>query len=187
MRNFVVLGLLMVLTCGCRHRASETCLDLLASGISEALAGPEPLRGLRLDIRAETKTDNQVILHCVLRNDSTAATDIDVDRSSLPWFNALFFEISAVTADGSVVHRNRLSAFSHIAPPAEPVTIAPGRTLEGDIKLSEIPISGLPTNKDLILLWSYGIREWHSPEQPIEALHPAQFLWFHGATFLKSG
>jgi hypothetical protein len=78
--------------------------------------------------------------------------------------------------DGSVVHRNPWPAeLAHIGPPAAPVTIQANKTLEGDIKLSEMPISGYPRNEDLILFWSYGVRTWPSGE-----------LLFHGATFLKS-
>jgi hypothetical protein len=42
------------------------------------------------------------------------------------------------------------------------VTIAWGKSIEGEMDLGAMPISALPRNEDLILLWSYSIREGDS-------------------------
>jgi hypothetical protein len=48
--------------------------------------------------------------------------------------------------------------------------------MEGDMDLSAMPISALPRNEDLILLWSYSVREGHSDN----------YYMFSGATFLRA-
>ena len=109
---------------------------------------------LRLEISALDEGD-RVTLHCVLRNVSIAATAIDVDASTLPWRNTDSFEIDAVTANGKVVHRSPWPiGLGRISALPSPLTVASGKTIEWDMYLHEMPITGLPTNKDLLLLWS---------------------------------
>jgi len=113
----------------------------------------------------------------VLRNVSIAETAVDVDGSTLPWLNSDLFNINAVAADGKVVHRNPWPvALGRISGPRTPMTIAWGKSMEGEMDLGAMPISALPRNEDLILLWSYSIREGHSDN----------YQMFSGATFLKA-
>ena len=117
--------------------------------------GPE----LNLTIHAEN-TGERVILRCALKN--VSATAADVDGSTLPWLNADRFSIGAVDANGEVGHsRNPTQVMMpRIASPPKPMAIAPGESLEGEIDLEAMPISALPRNVDVLLLWSYWMRDW---------------------------
>jgi hypothetical protein len=146
----------------------------LARGISEALQ--QPNGDFKLEIGAENN-GNRVTLHCVLRNVSIAETAVDVDASTLPWRNSDLFNINAVAADGKVVHRNPWPVeLARISGPRTPVSIASGKSMEGEMDLGAMPISALPRNQDLILLWSYSIREGHTDN----------YYMFSGATFLSA-
>jgi hypothetical protein len=115
-----------------------------------------------LEIRA-IQSGNQVTLHCVLRNVSVPKNAIEVDASTLPWRNADFFDINAVAANGKVVHRNPPPVeLARISGPPTPLTIASGKSIEGDMDLGAMPISCLPRGEDLLLLWSSSIREFNS-------------------------
>jgi hypothetical protein len=174
MRNVIAFVTFLVLVCGCRDQRSEPRLEPLARGISEALQ--QQNGDFRLEIRAESN-GNRVTLHCVLRNVSMPETALDVDASTLPWLNSDLFNINAVAADGKVVHRNPWPVvLARISGPPTPVSIASGKSMEGDMDLGAMPISALPRNEDLILLWSYSVRQGHSDN----------YYMFSGATFLKA-
>ena len=102
MRKLIALFTLSIVAAGCRGGDGQPRLEPLARGLSDAMQ--PAYADLRLEISALNEGD-RVILHCVLRNVSIAATAIDVDASTLPWRNTDFFEIDAVTANGKVVHR----------------------------------------------------------------------------------
>jgi hypothetical protein len=115
--------------------------------------GPE----LKLTIHAESKSE-RVTLRCVLKN--VSATAAVVDESNLPWLSADRFSIDAVDANGTVGHcKNPPQALmTRIASPPKPIVIAPGESMEGEIDLEAMPISALPREVDVLLLWSYWIR-----------------------------
>jgi hypothetical protein len=117
--------------------------------------GPE----LKLTIHAENRGE-RVTLRCVLKN--LSATAADVDGSTLPWMNADRFSIDAVDANGKVGNsKNPTQAMMpRIASPPKPMAIAPGESMEGEIDLEVMPISALPRNVDVLLFWSYWIRDW---------------------------
>jgi hypothetical protein len=165
---FAIFALAIV--CGCSERCGQPPLEPLARGLSEAMR--PAYADFTLEIRA-IDNGNRVILHCLLKNVSIAATAIDVDASTLPWKNPEDFDFNAVAANGDVVHRN--------PPPVEvaqirglptPLTIASGESIEGDIELSKMPIGALPRNEDLLLLWSTGIREFRADNSfKVERFH----------------
>jgi hypothetical protein len=114
---------------------------------------------LKLTIHAKS-TGERVILRCVLKNISTTAAD--VDGSTLPWLNADSFSIDAVDANGKVGNCGNptQSLMTRIASSPKPMVIAPGESMEGEIDLEAMPISALPRNVDVLLLWSYWMRNW---------------------------
>jgi hypothetical protein len=174
MRKMIALFALSIIVSGCGERDGQSRLEPLARGLSDAMQ--PAYADFHLEIRALDKSD-RVTLHCVLRNVSIAATAIDVDASTLPWRNADMFEIDAVAADGKVVHRNPWPVeLARISAPPSQLTIASGKPIEGEINLGEMPISGLPRNEDLLLLWSTSIRVFNSDTA----------TELRGATFLKA-
>ena len=106
----------------------------------------------------------QVTMHCVLRNVSAKA--IDVDQESLPWNNADAFSVSAVAADGKVVRQSPVSVpavIARISAPHAPVALAPGESIEARIDMGLMRIGNIPQNEDLLLLWSYPLlKDWRS-------------------------
>jgi hypothetical protein len=174
MRMVFAIFALAIIVCGCSERCGQHRLEPLARGLSDAMQ--PAYADFKLEIRTLDKGD-RVTLHCVLRNVSIAATAIDVDASTLPWRNADFFDVNVVTANGMVVHRNPPPVeLARISAPSTPLAVASGDSIEGEMELGEMPISGLPRNEDLILLWSTSIRVFHSD-------HATEV---RGATFLNA-
>jgi hypothetical protein len=160
MRKLIALFTLSFVVAGCNGGDGHTQLQPLARGLSDAI---QPAYAeLRLEITAKNDGD-RVALHCVLRNVSIAATPINLEPSTLPWRNPDFFEIDAVTANGKVVHRSQgpIELGPASALPS-PLTVTSGNAIEGDMFLHEMPTGGLPTNEDLLLLWSTSIRVFNS-------------------------
>ena len=174
MRRLIAIFSLSLAAAGCNGGGGHTHLEPLARGLSDAM---QPAYAeLRLEIVAKNDGD-RVALHCVLRNVSIAATPVNLEPSTLPWRNPDFFEIHAVTASGKVVHRSQEPI--ELGPASElpsPLTVTPGNAIEGDMFLHEMPNSGLPTNEDLLLIWSTLIRVSNS--DAAEELR--------GVTFLKA-
>jgi hypothetical protein len=174
MRNLIALFTLSIVAGGCSGGDGQPRLEPLARGLSDAMQ--PAYADLRLEINALNEGD-RVILHCVLRNVSIAASAIDVDPSTLPWRNPDFFEIDAVSANGKVVHRSPWPIeLGPISALLSPLTVASGKAIEGDMYLREMPTSALRTNEDLLLLWSTSIRVFN-PETATE---------LRGVTFLKA-
>jgi hypothetical protein len=173
MRKLIAFFTFSIVAAGCSGGDGQPRLEPLSHGLSDAMQ--PAYEDLRLEISALNQGD-RVILHCVLRNVSIAATAIDVDASTLPWRNPDFFEIDAVTANGKVMHRSRPIELGPISALPSPLTVASGEAIEGDMYLHEMPITGLPTNEDLLLLWSTSIRVFNS-ESATE---------LRGVTFLKA-
>jgi hypothetical protein len=158
MRNVIAFVVLLVGICGCTDRGGQPRLEPLARGLAEVWQ--PATRDLKLEIQAEMNGD-RVTLHCVLQN--TSATAIKVDSSTLPWITPGFFSIDAVTASGRVVHRNAL--VSQISNFPSPVSIASGESMVGAIDLGVMPITDLPRDEDLLLVWSYGLADGGSDAQ----------------------
>jgi hypothetical protein len=174
-RKAFALFSLSFIVCGCSERGGQPRLEPLARGLSEAMQ--PAYADFTLDIRAQDK-GNRVILHCVLRNVSIAKTAIDVDESTLPWRNADFFDINAVTANGKVVHRNPWPVeLARISGPRTPLTVASGQSIEGEMDLGAMPINGLPRDEDLLLLWSSSIREFRADNDSVV---------LRGVTFMRA-
>jgi hypothetical protein len=174
MRKLAALFMLSIVAVACDGGGGQPRLEPLARGLSDAMQ-PE-YADLRLEISALHEGD-RIILHCVLRNVSISASTIDVDASTLPWRNTDFFEIDAVSGNGKVIHRSPWPIeLGRISALPSPLTVAGGKTIEGEMYLHEMPISGLPTNEDLLLLWSTSIRVFNS-ETATE---------LRGVTFLKA-
>lgn len=151
MRNMILFVTILVGSVGCNERAGQPRLEPLARGLAEAWQ-PGTYE-LKLSIHAEDKGE-RVALHCVLKN--TSANVIDVDSTRLPWITPGFFSVDAVTASGQVVHRNaQVMQISSSTP--QPLSIAPGESVQGDIDLDSMPIHDLPRREDILLLWSYGL------------------------------
>lgn len=151
MRKVIALLALSIVACGCGERGAQPRLESLARGLAEAWQ-PATYE-LKLTIHAEDK-GGRVALRCVLRNMSANA--IDVDSTRLPWITPGFFSVDAVTASGQVVHRNaQVMQISSSTP--QPVSIASGESVQGDIDLDSMPIHGLPRREEILLLWSYGL------------------------------
>jgi hypothetical protein len=163
MRKLIALLILPIVAGGCSRGDGQPRLEPLARGLSAAM---QPgYADLRLEISGLTEGD-RITLHCVLRNVSIAANTIDVDASTLPWRNADLFEIDAVTADGKVVHRSPWPIeLGPISPASSPLAVASGKSIEGEMYLRESPINGLPTNQDLLLVWSTSMRIFNLKRQ----------------------
>jgi len=173
MRKAFVFFSLSLIVYGCSGRGDRPHLEVLAHGLSEAMQ--PAYADFTLEIRALNKND-RVILHCVLRNVSIAKTAIDVDESTLPWRNADFFDVNAVAGNGEVVHRNPWPVeLARISGPPTPLTVGAGQSIEGEMDLSAMPISGLPHDEDLLLLWSSSIREFSADNGSV-ALRGVTFL-----------
>jgi hypothetical protein len=173
MRKVFAFFSLSLIVYGCSGRGDQPQLELLAHGLSEAMQ--PAYADFALEIRALNKND-RIILHCVLRNVSIAKTAIDVDESTLPWQNADLFDVNAVAANGKVVHRNPWPVeLARISRPPTPLTVAAGQSIEGEMDLSAMPISGLPQDEDLLLLWSSSIGEFRADNNSV-ALRGVTFL-----------
>ena len=174
MRKLIAFLTVSIVIGGCSGRDGQPRLEPLARGLSDAM---QPgYADLRLEISALADGD-RITLHCVIRNVSIAESAIDVDASTLPWRNADLFEIDAVTSNGKVVHRSPWPIeLGRISAVPSPLTVASGKSIEGDMYLHEMPISGIPTNEDLLLVWSTSIRVFNS-ETATE---------LRGVTFLKA-
>jgi len=174
MRKLITVLTLSIVAGGCSGGDGQPRLEPLARGLSDAM---QPgYADLRLEISALTEGD-RITLHCTLRNVSIAGGAIDVDASTLPWRNTDLFEIDAVTANGKVVHRSPWPIeLGRISAVPSPLTVSSGKSIEGDMYLREMPISGLPTNEDLLLVWSTSMRVFNS-ETATE---------LRGMTFLKA-
>ena len=161
MRKAIVLFALAFAVCGCNKQGGQAPLEPLARGLAEAWQ-PVAL-GMKLDMHPEVHGE-QVTMHCILRNIS--ASEIDVDQESLPWNNADAFSVSAVAADGEVIHQKPVSAgavIARISAPHAPVAFASGESMEGGIDMRLMRISGITRNADLLFLWSYALpKDWRS-------------------------
>ena len=174
MRNVIAFIAFFVLICGCRDRGRDPPLEPLARGLSEVMQ--PPYADFALEIRA-IDNGNRVTLHCVLRNVSIGATAIEVDASTLPWRNPDIFDINAVAANGKVVRRSPPPpVIARISGPRTPMTIESGKSIEGDIDLGATPITNLPRNEDLLILWGASIQELQSDNAYV----------LRGVTFLKA-
>ena len=174
MRKAFALFSLSLIVCGCSGRVGQPRLEPLAGGLSEAMR--PPYADFTLEIHALNKGD-RVVLHCVLRNVSILKTAIDVDESTLPWRNADIFDINAVAANGKVVHRNPPPVVARISGLPKPLTVASGRSIEGEMDLGAVPISAVPRNEDLLLLWSSSIRKFRADNE---------WVVLRGVTFLRA-
>ena len=145
MRKVIVLFALSIVVCGCNERGGKLRLEPLARGLAEAW------QPVALDLKLEIHPENngeQVTMHCVLRNVSAKA--IDVDQESLPWNNADAFSVSAVAADGKVVQQNPVSAptvIARISAPHAPVALASGESMEARIDM--LPRKALPPLREV--------------------------------------
>jgi hypothetical protein len=164
MHQAIVVFALSIAVCGCDKHGGQLQLEPLARGLAEAWQ-PVAL-DMKLDMHPEVHGE-QVTMHCVLRNIS--ASEIDVDRESLPWNNADAFSVSAVAADGEVSLQKPVSAhavIARISAPHAPVPLASRESLEGKIDLGLMRISDIPHNQNLLLLWSYPLlKEWRTEAQ----------------------
>jgi hypothetical protein len=175
MHKAIVIFALSIAVFGCDKHGGQPRLGPLADALAEAWQ-PVAL-DMKLDIYPEINTE-QVTLHCVLRNISKH--EIDVDLASLPWSNAGNFSVSAVAASGEVIQQTPVFApvvLAHIAAPHAPVPFASGESMEGNIDMGLLRISGIPHKEDSLLLWSYSLlKDWRS-----EAHYPLS-----GVTLLKA-
>jgi hypothetical protein len=176
MHKTLVLFALSLAVCSCNRGEGQRQLKPLASGLAEAWQ-PVAL-DMRLDIYPEA-TGDQAKIRCVLRNVSTH--EIVVDAESLPWHNEDYFSLSAVDADGKVIHQDPVPIpveISRISAPKAPVAVAPGESIEGSVDMGYMHISKLRRDKDLLLLWSYdSLRDWNSE---------AHYFRLSGITLLKA-
>lgn len=174
MRKAFALFSLSLIVCDCSGEVGQPRLEPLARGLSEAMR--PAYADFTLEIRALDKGD-RVILHCVLRNTSIAESAIDVDESTLPWRNADIFDINAVAVNGKVVHRNPPPVVARISGMPKLLTVASGQSIEGEMDLGAMPISGVPRNEDLLLLWSSSIRKFSGDND---------WVVLRGVTFLRA-
>ena len=163
MRAVIGLLVLSIFVCSCSQRDGLPRLQPLARGFAEAW---QPLpRDFNLDIRAERNGDD-LIMHCILRNIS--AKVLEVDTSTLPWNNADWFSAIAVAADGRVVAQNKgpPPLLSCISAPPKAMAIPSGDSREAMFDLKVVPLTTLPRNEDLLLVWSYQeLKHWDSDQK----------------------
>jgi len=163
MRSAVVLFAFSVAICGCNKGDGKHMLEPLARGLDEAWQ-PVAL-DMRLELHPEG-TDSQVTMLCILRN--VSANEIVVDQESLPWNNGDEFSVSAVDAQGKVIQQDPIPVpveISRISVPHEPVTFAPGDSMEGRIDFGLMHTSKLRRDEDWLLLWSYhSLKDWRSED-----------------------
>ena len=164
MRKVIGIFALSIVVCACSERGEHARLEPLARGFAEAWK-PVP-NDLKLEIHAENNGAH-VTMHFVLKNVSGKA--IEVDQSTLPWNNADLFSVSAVDADGNVIHQDPVPIpveIIRLSVPPKPFSIDSGESMEGRIDLGIMPIGNLPRNEDLLLLWSYReLKNWGSDYQ----------------------
>jgi hypothetical protein len=87
--------------------------------------------------------------------ENTSAEPITIDASTLPWETPGFFDVNAISPDGKVVRRSPI--ISVLSNPPSPMTVAVGKSVEGEFETQYLPFDSLPRSQDLLLLWSYGI------------------------------
>jgi hypothetical protein len=120
----------------------------------------------------------RTVLHCVLEN--TSAEPIKVDASTLPWITPGLFNVNAVTAGGTVIHRHGL--VKQLMNMPEILTIGVGESIEGEFDLADLPTEApLPRSEDALLLWSYSLGDWSSS---LDVGWPSRSYFVSGITLL---
>jgi len=164
MRTVIIVFTLSLFVGGCSKQNAQPQREQLVRGLADTWQ-PTP-RDVSLEIHEEDY-GQRAVLRCVLRNVSGRA--IDVDHQTLPWDNADGFSVIAVAADGTVVGRPKDPPpffGSRIGPPPGRDTIRPGESMQGTIDASYLPVTELPRNQDLFLIWSYrGLKTLTSSDQ----------------------
>jgi hypothetical protein len=130
----VVASLLALCGCG-RTRPEIVALEPLARALQEEW--PASTRDVRMTISVKQVTGHEV-LHCRLENISANA--IELDSSALPWLTTALFQFRTVTAQGKVLPRYPPVVMQLMGLP-QFVSVASGKTLEGDVDLANMPIA----------------------------------------------
>jgi hypothetical protein len=156
---FRVIPALLSLS-GCSAPAQNEGLEHLAQALDAAW--PHYTHDLDMKISVQKIADREV-LHCRLTN--TSANPIELNSSALPWITPGLFDVEAVTRTGGVIPRSPV--VNQLMNLARPISIASGRSLEGDFDLKYMPITELPRSEDVLLLWSYGLETNGGSDHPI--------------------
>ncbi len=173
MRIAPLIAFSLLFLCGCSGR-EHARLELLVQSLAKTWPRANP--HFELTLRA-AEINGKVILHCVLKNTSSAA--LILNRSRLPWTSPAWLRVDAVAANGDVPPRPPPPAeISVLEAAPSRITMNPGDTLEGDVDLASgpiTPIGELPRDKDILLLWSYSL----------DISTPGENPFFSGITFLE--
>jgi hypothetical protein len=145
----MMLVLDLFLVSGCHARGDSPNLAPLASGLEEVW--PRSPHEIRMTISVGGTAGHEV-LHCRLTN--TSAIVLQLDRSALPWITPGLFRVGVVTARG-LLPRNPIIMSLQNAP--QPLSIAAGETLEGNLDLLHLPTGPLPRDEDVLLVWSHAL------------------------------
>ncbi len=162
--GMVGVSALLIFFCACSEHGAGARIEPLARGRAEAWQSAPG--DLKLEIHPENN-GAQITMHFVLKNVSGKA--IEVDQSTLPWNNADLFSVSAVDADGKVIHQDPVPIpveIIRLSVPPQPFAIASGESMDGRVDLGILPIKDLPREEDLLLLWSYReLKNWASGDR----------------------
>jgi len=151
------LTLSAVLLCSCTPTPSENVLDVFAKHNAARPGDVSPPFTL---YASPSFTPGAEGLLFTMRNTSSEA--IELDPSELPWGNVNSIALAIVTLDGRPL-RNWYPIDDPV--PVDPITIAPGQELKGTYKLSNrIDLATLPVHADVLVLWSYRMRDSSSQE-----------------------
>lgn len=162
---------------GCSSPHDDTQLRQLEAGLRQAW--PKAQWALHMTLVAEDKA-GRTVLRCVLEN--TSAEPIKVNASTFPWTTPGLFDVNAVTADGTVIHRNGVINQPMNMP--EIVTLGVGQSLEGQFDLEQLPIASLARSEDVLLLWSYGLDNGSYDLHDDFPIDPARYYFVSGVTLL---
>ena len=96
-------------------------------------------------------------LHCRLQN--TSGRTLEVDSSGVLWATPGLFDFTAISAEGKILYKSVILQSLQAEP--QPVAIAPGQAIEGDIDLKYIPVPTTARSQDLLLMWKHGVHIVH--------------------------
>jgi hypothetical protein len=176
-----------VILCGCT-RDEYPDLKKLASSLEQPWPGS---RSASMTMTV-SEAGGHTVLHCRLQNLSSET--LALDRSQLPWKQAIFFTGTVVTSTGRTYPIGPAGVVTYIFGEPDPFSVAPNAVVEGDFELKYLPKNPMigppsPRDEDTLLAWSYDLRTYGDTPPPERARHdeyerPMQSVRLFGVTFL---
>ena len=185
MQKSASLIVCFVILCGCTHDQFSD-LKRLASALEKPWPGSR-WASMTITVR---EPGGHPVLHCRLQNSSWKA--LALDRSRLPWKQAIYFTGTVVTSTGRTYPIGPVGVLSYIVGSPDPFSVAPNAVVEGDFELKYLPKNPMvgpppPQDEDTLLVWSYDLPTYgETPPRDLSTYDERQMqsVRLTGITFL---